>query len=265
MRLAAASQRASSQAEPLPVPYPAMRNAGILLRAGQVSLTVAAPGIGKSQFWLNISQRTGVPTVFWSADTDAHDVLSRVTSLWTGWTSAEAEHNSHDPAWAPLVAERIAAGNHVEWVFESVVSSKLLAERLNAHAEIHGTYPRLVVVDNLANVVRNEAEEAAEQRAFIKDCQALARATGAHVAILAHATGEYDTGTKPIPQGGVYNKLTKIPEVVLTLHRADEAGLSLGLNAVKNRGGRSDPAASHPIHFDVDYSRAAVHGFRSAA
>jgi hypothetical protein len=249
----------------LPVPYPALANAGLRLRRGQVSLTVAAPGVGKSQFWLNVCSRTQVNSMFWSADTDAFDVVTRATALWSGVPAGEVEEKRNDPAWAAHFDEQLARGRHVDWVFDSSITARSLADRLNAHAEIRGTYPELTVIDNLSNVVQNPGDELAEQKGFMKDALDLAQETKAHIAILAHAEGQYDNGNKPIPLSGVLNKLSKIPSVVLTLHREDESGRSLGVVVAKNRGGLADPAAHRPIHLDIDFAKATVLGFERVA
>jgi hypothetical protein len=264
MRLTSAARR-GALTPALPMPYPALENFGLRLRRGQVSLTVAAPGVGKSQLWNNLAQRMGVPTVYWSADTDQHDVMMRTIALWSGSTTADVERNISEPSWAEHYGRTLTAGAHVEWVFDSSITPRVVGERMKAFAEVHGQYPHLFVVDNLSNTVQNQADELSEQKEVMVAMQRLARESDAHISILAHAKGVYDSGDKPIPQSGALNNLFKIPETGLTLHRADAAGNHLGLNVVKNRGGKADPGAQHPIRFEVDYSRGTVAGFRRAA
>lgn len=263
MRLNAAARR-GALAPALPVPYPALANAGLRIRNGQVSLTIGAPGAGKSQFWLNVAQRTGVPTLYHSADTDAHDVLLRVFALWSGHEATRIETSLTEPGGRRWYAEKAAAGRHVEWVFDSTITATGLAERMTAFAEVHGVYPELLVVDNLSNAVQSHSDELAEQKAFVRDCQELARDSRAHVAVLAHATGEYDDGRKAIPLSGTLNKLGKVPEVVLSLHRPDGSGRELAVCVTKNRGGSADPTAGHPIVLQVDFARSAIYGYEAA-
>ena len=263
MRLTASARR-GALTPALPVPYQALQNAGLRFRRGQLSLTVAAPGVGKSQLWHNFAHRTGVPTVYWSADTDAHDCLIRATAMWTGHTTAEVEDNQAK-GWADYYQERLTQSAHVEWIFDPAITPKIVGERMNAFAEVHGEYPHLFVVDNLSNTVSHAGDEFAEQKEVMAAMQKLARETRAHIAVLAHAKGQYENGNIPIPQGGSANNMFKLPEVGLTLHRADEAGGYLGLNVVKNRGGKADPGANHPITLQVDYGRACVYGFNNLA
>lgn len=266
MRLTTAAASGEALTEALPVPYPVLHKAGLRLLPGQTSLWVAAPGVGKSQLLSNIAQRMhGVPVVYWSADTDSHDVLVRSMAMWSGSTTEEVERQRPEKAWADHYLQKISAGRHVEWIFDPSITEKHLHERLLAFMEVHGEFPRLVVIDNLSNTVQHVGDEFAEQKQVLVAMQRLARESGAHIAVLAHAKGEYDNGMKPIPQNGVLNNLSKIPEVIVTLYRWDDDGKVLGVVVAKNRGGRADPGAKHPVQLQVDYSRASVLGFEAAA
>jgi replicative DNA helicase len=246
----------------LPMPYPALSNRGFLLRRGQTSLTVAAPGVGKSVLWLNLALRMRVPTMIWSADTDQHDVTMRTLAALTGYTMREAEQyvDESTPGFNPRAL--LAEADHISWVFEPDINDVHVQERLKAFAEVRGLYPELVVIDNLSNTVQNQLDEYAELRQVTRVMQRIARATNAHVAMLHHALGEYENGDKPIPQGGALGKLAKIPEQMLTLFRAGDD--QLGVAIVKNRSGKADPSGRSSALLPVDYSRASVFGFAEA-
>lgn len=248
--------RRGDLAEALPVPLEAFKRRGLLFRRGQMSLTVAAPGVGKSQLWQNIAARTHVPVLFFSADTDRHDVLTRTLALMSGHTIEEVLTMIEDPAWAPTVQAALEKAGHVEWVFDPAISGQYVGERMNAFAEVHGEYPHLVVIDVLKNCAQDLEGQTAAMAAF----QRLARESGAHVAVLTHAKGEYGNGMRRIPLGGVLNNLDKDPEVVVTLSWAT-AGKWLSAVVAKNRSGDADPAAENPMTLQVDYSRARVEGF----
>ena len=73
----------------------------------------------------------------------------------------------------------------------------------------------------------------------------MARNTEACVIGLHHVTGPYVDADKPIPLSGVKGQITRVPAMVLTLHRrAGELGEpdTLCVSTVKNRGGKSDPS-----------------------
>ena len=260
MRLGSSHGR-SPVAPMLPMPYPALAQAGLRLRRGQTSLTVAAPGVGKSQLWQNFAHRMKVPALVWSADTDQSDVTIRSLALHTGYTVAEVEEYLHDDTWRPFLFDRMGGrADHIDWVYDSPITARLLGERLKAFAMKFGAWPELVVLDNLSNAITNPADEYAEIRQVQSAAQQLARETRAHIAILHHAKGEYDSGTKPIPQSGGLQNPFKIPEIGITLYRPDEDN-RLAVNLVKQRGGTSDPAARHPVSLSIDFARASVLGF----
>lgn len=242
------------------MPFPALERAGVRLRRGQTSMTVAAPGVGKSQLWANLAHRCGAPTLYWSADTDQHDVTVRSLALWSGKTAADIDATMYDPSWQGYVRQWFDRGSHIEWVFEPSITAGGVADRVSAFAEKHGEYPHLVVVDNLSNTVQNQADEYAEQKTVMAAMQRMARDINAHVAMLHHAKGEYDSGMKPIPQSGSLNNMFKLSELGLTMYRLED-DRRRAVNVVKNRGGQSDPAAKHPIFMDVDFAKAQILGW----
>lgn len=261
MRLTATSHRGGSFAPTLAMPYPALENAGLRLRRGQTSLTVAAPGVGKSQLWANICQRGGFPTLYWSADTDRHDATTRSLAMWSGKTTDEIDTMLGDRSWDQWAEKTLASSRHVDFVFDTHITKQGLGERMIAFAELHGEYPHLLVIDNLSNTVTDPANEFPEQKEMVTAAQQMARDTGTHVAMLSHSKGQYENGSVPIPQGGSMNNLFKLAEVGVTLFRMDE-DQTLGVNLVKLRSGKSDAGAKHPIVMQIDLARATVKGFR---
>lgn len=254
------SSGSASLAPALPNPYPVFEQNGLRLRRGQISLWIAAPGVGKSQLLNNICVRGKLPAMYWSADTDQSTVTMRVLATLSAFTIAEVEERMEDESWAGWLRELFREARHVEWVFDSVITQKHVEERLLAYTEIYGQYPHLLVVDNLSNTVQNSADEYAELREVVTGLQATARKTGTHIAMLGHAKGEYENATKPIPQGGALGNLAKLPDVVVTMFRPSDT--QLGVSVVKNRAGKADPSGKTFVTMNVDYSRAAVLGFK---
>lgn len=220
---------------------------------------MGSPGAGKSQFWNNLVQRMGVPTLYWSADTDQADVTARTLALWLGLETTQVESYLQEDRWRTDMFDRLGdKAGHIEWVFDPDITGKGLGERLDAFAEVNGIYPFVTVLDNLSNAV-DASDEYAGTKGTMKAAQKLGRETRSHIAFLHHSTGEYEDGLKPISQGGAIQKAFKTVELGLTMHRPDRE--HLGLNVVKNRGGISDPGAKHTIYLPIDFSRATVHGY----
>lgn len=115
-----------------------------------------------------------------------------------------------------------------------------------SYEEVYGDFPALVVVDNITNVrAGGEADDPFSGLEALMDyLHTMARNTGACVVGLHHVTGGYNDADKPIPLSGVKGQISRVPEIVLTLHRvAQEFGPEeLRVSTVKNRYGRSDPS-----------------------
>jgi hypothetical protein len=80
----------------------------------------------------------------------------------------------------------------------------------------------------------------------------MARTTSACVIGLHHVTGGYNDADRPIPLSGVKGQITRVPEMVWTLHRVPQEFGSdkLMVSTVKNRGGRSDPSGTDFVELD---------------
>lgn len=246
------------------VPYPQLANAGMRVRRGQTSLTVAAPGAGKSQLWCNFAQRMQVPTLYWSADTDQADVTARTIAMWLGQQVTDVEAKLEDLTWRDYLFSQLGErSDHISWCFDPAITDRGVEDRLEAFAEIQGRYPHLVVLDNLSNTVGDAGDEYSEIKSAMSGFQRLARTTNAHVAILHHAKGAYEDGDKPIPLGGASQNPFKTVELGLTLFRPDSS--RLGLVIAKNRGGPSDPKGQRPVYLPVDFARAQVLGYSQEA
>lgn len=225
---------------------------------GQTSLTVAAPGAGKSQFWANLVQQMQLPTVYWSADTDQQTVTHRTLQMWLGVDNVEEKLK--DPVLRDDLFTRLRGrSDHIDWVFDSTITDKAVGERLEAFAEVNGRYPSIFVVDNLRNAVEDVDKQGTEIQQIMTAMQKLARETRTHIAVLAHANGKYEDGTMAIPQSGaLYNPFATV-ELGITMYRPRPDALMV--NIVKNRSGPSDPKALNARYLQVDFAHAKVHGY----
>ncbi|WP_245876554.1 hypothetical protein [Streptomyces uncialis] len=82
----------------------------------------------------------------------------------------------------------------------------------------------------------------------------MARETGAHVMAMHHVVGEYADGLKPIPQSGLKGKVSRVPSLVLTIHKEIDGMDSriLNISPVKNREGFEDSSGETFASFDFD-------------
>jgi hypothetical protein len=108
------------------------------------------------------------------------------------------------------------------------------------------------VVDTLLNIAGSGDDSTARMGQAMEEFHALAQLTGAHVLVLHHVTGQYDDGDKPVPLGGLVNKLSKLPAQILTLYTRDGDVFAC---PVKNRQGKADPDGSMQVRLRFDKER----------
>ncbi len=214
----------------------------------------AGPGTGKSALILTYALKANVPTLYFSADSDAFTQTSRSVSVLTGWTLDKSSElvRSGDLNGATSVMDGIP----IRFVYDASPTLDTIGDSLKAYFQLYGDYPVLVVIDNITNVVTASSEEDpfSGLEMLMDVLHKLARDTGACVIGLHHVTGDYNNGNIPIPLNGVKGQITRVPELVLTMFRtSSEFGVGLlNISTVKNRAGRQDPSGRSYVSLTFD-------------
>lgn len=256
LTLTRARQSGGKAGEPLPTVFKAWENNTIHIRQGQFTLIAAGPGVGKSLVSLTLAMRARVPTYYFSADSDAFTMYIRAAAMLTGWTTADIEHQLKMGNIETIDA-KLNGHDHIRFNFDASPSMDDIDEEMQAFAAAYGEWPRLVVVDNLRNVFDPDGEKGSVDGV----CDFLherARETNAAVIGLHHVTGQYDDGITPVPMSGLMGKVSKVPEVILTLNRNPQLDFNgaqaMNVCPVKNRGGVADPSGqtSYPLTAYMD-------------
>ncbi|AIW02961.1 DnaB-like replicative helicase [Mycobacterium phage Malec] len=235
-----------SAGDPLPPVWNALEIKGTTPRRGQLVLVCAGPGTGKSAFVLAYALKSKVPTLYFSADSDAFTQLSRSVSILSGWslersTRAVREQNIED-----------AIANELDQIpirfnYKASPSLDEIETALEAYDALYEDFPALIVVDNITNV-RTDSSDGDDPFSGLESLMdylhEMARETGSCVIGLHHVTGQHNNGDSPIPLGGIKGQIGRVPEMILTLHRVSDGfgPDSLNVSTVKNRGGKSDPS-----------------------
>lgn len=250
-----AKRKAGTSGEPLPNPFGDLANEGIHLRRSQLHLLTAAPGTGKSALILGWMMRTSsVRVLYISSDTDAAVQYKRMACMSTGYSSDYIDQQmEHHPEELDAIIRN--AGHHITFDFNPYPNGDEVLDQVNAYLEVYGVYPDVIIQDNLKNLRLEDASRSGEfdeLEGNMEFLQLLARETGAAVITLHHVTGYFESGDQPIPLSGIRGKVTKTPEVVLTLHRSP--GYTL-ISPVKNRDGRGDASGGFCVAVSTDLSR----------
>nr|WP_306428149.1 DnaB-like helicase C-terminal domain-containing protein [Brevibacterium sp. 68QC2CO] len=242
-----AVRMSATAGKPISVPYGNFSANGVCFRRGEFTLVAAGPGSGKSALMLNMLQRGNGhghvhPTVYFSADSGPAQVFQR---------SATIACNNHGYAYDMAGVEQIAKdegghawledlvrqdASHIRYSFDSTLTTDGIMDELESYGMVYGEWPEVIVIDNLMNVDAGSGEEFTdlnEASFFLND---LARDTNAAVIALHHVGGQHEDGDKPIPLGGLRGKVSKLPSMILTLHRVED---EMKVSVVKNRAGRA--------------------------
>jgi predicted ATP-dependent serine protease len=187
----------------------------IVFRRAEISMIAGTPGAGKSSVALALALRAKVPTLYVSADTNAHTMAMRLLSMITGKTQSEAEHMlENDVADSREVINENSG--HIFWSFESSPTLDDLDQEVSAFEELWGCSPTLIVIDNLMDMANDGGEEFANMRSTLKELKYLARDTNAAVVVLHHTKESY-TGTPCQPRSALQGMVAQLPALICTV------------------------------------------------
>lgn len=240
--------------QPLPPVFPALDRARIRPRRATVTMLAAPPASGKTLLASKWVQAMGLPTLFFSADTDEKTMAERFGAMATG-DDQETVAAALRGKGAGFYSDEIdAAAAHVKFVFESDPTYAEVTEEIVAFAEAHGAFPEVVVVDNLMNLVPESDNEWGAMREHTKLLKRITRITGAAVFVLHHVNESSKDSRFPSARHAIAGKVSQLPEVIITLGADLPSGV-MRLASVKNRFGPQDPSGETYQELLVDADR----------
>lgn len=260
--LTQARRKNTEAGEPLHLPFGVLRNTKTLIRRGQLTLIAGGPGTGKSAIVQSILQRgddkgSHNSVLYFSADSDSGTMFKRSACIATGYEQDDVEAMVEAGEVEGLEAEVNAATRHQVFDYRSSPSPEDIMLEVEAYLAVYGTYPEAIVVDNLKNLFIDVEGEFQALEAACEFMHDLARDTNAAVITLHHVVGNLDDGLTPIPLSGLRGKVSKTPEVVLTLHRSEN---HLNVSPVKNRNGKAQADGKWVLPIYADMARMAYSG-----
>lgn len=261
LRLSQGRRKNTEAGEPLYCPFGVLNATETHIRKGQLALVAGGPGTGKSALmhaWLQRGNDNGKhnTVMYFSADSDPFTMWKRSASIATGYTLSDVERMVKEGNTAGLDAIVDEATAHMWMDYRSSPTEEDVLDEVMAYQTVYGSDPEVIVLDNLKNLYQDMGEfEALEQSCmFLHD---LARDTNAAIIALHHVVGAAEDGISAIPLSGLRGKVSKTPEVVLTLHRSDS---QLNVSPVKNRNGRAQASGAWILPLQADMSRMAYSG-----
>src|SRR5690606_9607993 len=232
-----------------PTVFKSLESAGIQFKRGQYVLIAAGAGTGKSAFTLTQALKSGVPTLYFSADSDSYTQSVRSLAIMAG-VSVEAANKAVLSSNLGSMADALL-NIPIRFNYDASASLDTIETCVEAYEEVYGEYPALIVIDNITNVrIGGEGDDDpfSGLEGLNDYLHTMARETGACVVGLHHVTGPYNDAEKPIPLSGVKGQISRVPELILTLFRPGPN--RIGVSAVKNRGGKSDPSGNDFVELE---------------
>lgn len=223
--------------EPLPSVFRTFDANKVVIRRSEISMIAGTPGAGKSTLALAIALRAKVPTLYISADTNAHTMAMRLLSMIINKPQSEAEMLLIDDVENSRKVINNSSG-HIFWSFESAPTLTDIDQEVEAFEELWGCAPTLIVIDNLMDIANDGGEEFAAMRSTIKELKYLARDTNAAVLLLHHTKESY-VGNPCQPRSALQGMVAQLPALICTV--GTNAPGFIAIAPVKNRYGKADP------------------------
>jgi predicted ATP-dependent serine protease len=223
--------------EPLPSVVRTFDANKVVIRRSEISMIAGTPGAGKSTLALAIALRAKVPTLYISADTNAHTMAMRLLSMIINKPQSEAEMLLIEDVENSRKIINNSSG-HIFWSFESAPTLSDLDQEVEAFEELWGCAPTLIVIDNLMDIANDGGEEFAAMRSTIKELKYLARDTNAAVLLLHHTKESY-VGNPCQPRSALQGMVAQLPALICTV--GTNAPGFIAVAPVKNRYGKADP------------------------
>ncbi len=251
-------QRKNREAgKPIYCPISIMNQTETFIRRGQFAIIAGGPGTGKSAITQAILQRGNDKgavntTMYFSADSDASTMFKRAAAIATGHDMSYIDSLVREGNAAELYGIVDAKTHHMKFSYASSPDVEDIQREVLAYETAYGAFPEVIVMDNLKNLYAGEGSEFEALEGNCEFLHGLARDTGAAVIALHHVVGASEDGISPIPLSGLRGKVSKTPEMVLTLHRSET---HLNISPVKNRSGKAQASGTWFLPVKADLSR----------
>jgi hypothetical protein len=232
--------------DPLPPAFRSWHERGIRFYPKNLHMIGGRSGSYKTMLALNAIVNMGLPTLGFSNDSDDLTVASRLLGIATGReTSKLEEWINSNPAEAGQALSRF---DFLAWNFLPNPTLDDIWLETYAYHEVHGCWPKVILIDILKNVVLDGLDEWGALREVMLQSLVLARETEAAVILVHHATDA--AKGRPVPtKADMLGKVSGLPAVMVNIGM-DERG-DMWAAGVKVRKAKSDPDAKEPFRMTV--------------
>jgi hypothetical protein len=217
-------------------------------------MLAAESGNAKTMLALKWVAAMKLPALFFSADTDPNTMAVRSGAMVTGEPQSTVEDGLRGDK-RDEYADCLNDVGHIRWVWESDPTYTDIVMETMAFAETYGDFPRVIVIDNLMNLVAENDNEWSGMRDHTRALHRLVRVTDAACFVLTHMSETDNRGGQysPPAKNRIQGKISQLPEMILSL-LYDQSLQELKIACVKNRFGPGDPSGQtySTIIFDAE-------------
>lgn len=263
LTIAQAATRNKNNAQLLPDLFPALASNGIRFRRGQVTMIAGQPNSGKSLLALFYAVKSGVPTLYISADTDAYTTAIRAAAVITGSQVNTVEEAFSSGTGYEFYEDELKTLKHLRFDFDPSPTLDDIQLSIQAYGEAFGEYPQLLIIDNLLNIAALHDNEWTGMRDIAKAMHHIARQTDAAVFMLHHTTEAEGRPELPPSRKSIQGKISQLPEMILTV-AMDHDTSEYRIACVKNRFAKNSAAGTDYTVLFADASRMTLYNDRAS-
>jgi len=263
LTIAQAATRNKNNAQLLPDLFPALAQNGVRFRRGQVTMIAGQPNSGKSLLALFYAVKSGVPTLYISADTDAYTTAIRAAAVITGSQVNTVEEAFTSGAGYEFYEDELKTLKHLRFDFDPSPTLDDIQLSIQAYGEAFGEYPQLLIIDNLLNIAALHDNEWTGMRDIAKAMHHIARETDAAVFMLHHTTEAEGRPELPPSRKSIQGKISQLPEMILTVAMDHETS-EYRIACVKNRFAKNSAAGTDYTVLFADASRMTLYNDRQS-
>lgn len=261
LTLEQAANRQKQGVQLLPDLFPSLASDGVRFRRGQVTMIAGQPNSGKSLLALFYAVKSGVPTLYISADTDAYTTAIRAAAVVTGNTVGSIEEAFNSGNGFEFYQDELASLTHLQFSFDPSPTLDDIDLSIKAYGEAFGEWPHLIIVDNLMNIAALHDNEWTGMRDIAKAMHHIARETDAAVFMLHHTSENEGKPEMPPARKAIQGKISQLPEMILTVALDPHSG-DYRVACVKNRFAKHSASGDMFTTLYADASRMTLYNDR---
>lgn len=209
---------------------------GFRFRQSETTVLAGQPAAWKSGFALWLAANFNIPTLYFSADSSSYVVSTRLAAAYLGEETATIGDGLRSGGEGYY--EDVLDNSPIRFCFDPNPSANTIKGELDAWVEAWDSYPQLIVIDNLMDVVGDGDSEFAAYKDVLLGLKTINRETEAAVIVLHHMSETGTDSAKPSPRKSLMGKASQTPDNVLSIALDGDRFM---VSVVKHRTGRQDP------------------------